>query len=80
MSDSIHGHQVMQLMLSLGGAISKTELIKLMATHFGEQATYHTCSATEMSAEQLIAFLERKGKFTESSMGIETAADKICHH
>lgn len=80
MSDSIHGHQVMQLMLSLGGAISKTELMKLMATQFGEQAKYHTCSATEMSAEQLIAFLERKGKFIESAMGIETAVDKICHH
>ncbi|WP_281213873.1 YecH family metal-binding protein [Shewanella insulae] len=80
MSDSIHGHQVMELMLSLGRAVSKGELTELMHQAFGEQARYHTCSASEMDAQELIAFLERKGKFTESAEGIATAADRICNH
>lgn len=80
MSDSIHGHQVMELMLSLGRSISKQELEQLMASHFGEQARYHTCSASEMDAQELIGFLEARGKFIESSDGIATAADKICNH
>ncbi|ASJ98608.1 MULTISPECIES: YecH family metal-binding protein [Shewanella] len=80
MSDSIHGHQVMELMLSLGRAVSKGELTQLMSQTFGENARYHTCSASEMDAQELIAFLEQKGKFTESEAGIETAADRICHH
>ncbi len=80
MSESVHGHQVMELMLSLGRAVSKTELEQLMAKRFGEQAKYHTCSASEMDAKQLIAFLEQKGKFTESAAGIETAAERICNH
>ncbi len=80
MSESVHGHQVMELMLSLGRAVSKTELEQLMAERFGEQAKYHTCSASEMDAKQLIAFLEQRGKFTESAEGIETAADRICNH
>ncbi|QLE85991.1 DUF2492 family protein [Shewanella sp. Scap07] len=80
MSDSIHGHQVMQLMLSLGKAVTKTELKSLMAENFGEDARFHTCSASEMDAEQLIAFLDAKGKFIASNEGIETAADRICNH
>ncbi len=80
MSESIHGHKVMELMLSLGRAVSKLELEQLMVERFGEQAKYHTCSASEMDAKQLIAFLEQKGKFIESAEGIETAADKICNH
>lgn len=80
MSDSIHGHQVMELMLSLDRSISKQELVQLMARHFGEQARYHTCSASEMDAQQLIHFLEERGKFIESSEGIATAAERICNH
>ncbi|ABV37488.1 conserved hypothetical protein [Shewanella sediminis HAW-EB3] len=80
MSNSVHGHQVMELMLTLGKAISKEDLKLLMHEKFGENACYHTCSANEMTAEELIAFLEKKGKFTESEQGIETAADRICNH
>ncbi|OEG72022.1 metal-binding protein [Shewanella colwelliana] len=80
MSDSIHGHQVMELMLSLGRAVTKQELEKIMVQRFGEQARYHTCSASEMDAQALIQFLEAKGKFTASEEGIETAAERICNH
>ncbi|WP_394200982.1 YecH family metal-binding protein [Shewanella waksmanii] len=80
MSDSIHGHQVMELMLSLGRPVTKAELKSMMSEQFGEQARFHTCSASEMNAEQLIAFLDAKGKFIASDDGIETAADRICNH
>jgi len=80
MSNSVHGHQVMELMLTLGKAISKEDLKLLMHEQFGENACYHTCSASEMTAEELIAFLDKKGKFTESEQGIETAANRICNH
>ncbi|MCG9696374.1 YecH family metal-binding protein [Shewanella sp. Isolate11] len=79
-SESIHGHQVMEFMISLGRAVSKLELEHLIAERFGEQARFHTCSASEMDAKQLIAFLEKKGKFTESATGVETSADRICNH
>ncbi|WP_299789787.1 YecH family metal-binding protein [uncultured Shewanella sp.] len=80
MSKSVHGHQVMELMLTLGRAISKEELKGLMHERFGEDTCYHTCSASEMSAAELIEFLDKKGKFIESQQGIETAADRICNH
>ncbi|MEI6860591.1 MAG: YecH family metal-binding protein [Shewanella sp.] len=80
MSESVHGHQVMELMLTLGKAITKKELKVLMTNNFGESAHYHTCSASGMNADALIALLEKKGKFIESAAGIETAADRICSH
>ncbi|QFU23361.1 YecH family protein [Shewanella eurypsychrophilus] len=80
MSESIHGHQVMELMLTLGKAVTREELKILMHEHFGESAHYHTCSASEMNASTLIELLEKKGKFIESAEGIETAANRICSH
>ncbi|GIU47740.1 hypothetical protein TUM4438_27590 [Shewanella sairae] len=80
MSESVHGHQVMELMLAQGQSITKQALKQLMQTTFGEQAYYHTCSASEMNADELIEFLENKGKFIHSEAGIETAADRICNH
>lgn len=80
MSESIHGHEVMELMLSLGRAIKKEELKQLMADKFGADARFHTCSASEMDADALIQFLDKKGKFIASDEGIQTAADRICSH
>lgn len=80
MSESIHGHQVMQMMLTHGSALTKEELKNMMGAQFGSDARYHTCSATEMDADMLIEFLEGKGKFIASDDGIKTAADKICNH
>ena len=80
MSESVHGHQVMELMLTLGKAITKEELKVLMHQHFGESVRYHTCSASEMNADALIELLAKKGKFIESAAGIETAANRICSH
>ncbi len=51
-----------------------------MQRQFGASAKYHTCSACEMSADELITLLERKGKFIISERGVETARDKICNH
>lgn len=77
---SIHGHDVMQMMLENEQAFSKESLREAIETRFGAQARFHTCSASDMSAEELIVFLEKKGKFVEQGTGFSTQADKICDH
>ncbi|HEN1359200.1 metal-binding protein, partial [Klebsiella pneumoniae] len=47
---------------------------------FGEEARFHTCSAENLSAAQLVAFLEKKGKFIAREEGFTTAENKICRH
>lgn len=80
MSDSIHGHEVMQMMLAQGGSFTRESLRQAIHSAFGSDARFHTCSAEGMDADQLIAFLERKGKFVAEGEGFQTRADRICNH
>ncbi|MGY3859568.1 YecH family metal-binding protein [Aeromonas intestinalis] len=80
MSQSIHGHEVMEMMLEQGGQFSRASLKQAIGQHFGADARFHTCSASEMDAEALIDFLAKRGKFIESGEGFQTSADKICNH
>lgn len=80
MSTSIHGHEVMHLMLELGGSFSKQSLRDAVEQHFGAEARFHTCSAQEMNAAQLIDLLEAKGKFVATERGFNTEAERICSH
>ncbi|EDT9166141.1 YecH family protein, partial [Salmonella enterica subsp. salamae] len=47
---------------------------------FGEQARFHTCSASDMTAAELVAFLAAKGKFIAVDGGFSTHESKICRH
>ncbi|MFM1706870.1 YecH family metal-binding protein [Aeromonas salmonicida] len=80
MTQSVHGHEVMEMMLAQGGQFTRTSLKQAIDEHFGADTRFHTCSASEMDAEALIAFLAQRGKFIESAQGFQTHADKICNH
>lgn len=80
MTESVHGHAVLEMLLAQPEGISKAELKAQMQQRFGADARYHTCSASDMDAEALIAFLAARGKFVDASAGITTQADKICQH
>ncbi|MGE6122229.1 YecH family metal-binding protein [Aeromonas media] len=80
MSQSIHGHEVMEMMLEEGGHFTRASLKEAIEAHFGADARFHTCSASEMDVEVLIDFLAKRGKFIESAQGFQTRADKICNH
>ncbi|MGE6224921.1 YecH family metal-binding protein [Aeromonas media] len=80
MSQSIHGHEVMEMMLEEGGHFTRASLRGAIEARFGADARFHTCSASEMDAEALIDLLARRGKFIESEQGFQTRADKICNH
>lgn len=81
MSESVHGHEVMHFMLEQGGSFIRESLAAAVVAHFGADTRFHTCSAQEMTAEQLIELLARKGKFVEDENGFfNTQPDKICNH
>ncbi|WP_421226600.1 YecH family metal-binding protein [Aeromonas jandaei] len=80
MSQSVHGHDVMEMMLEQDGQFTRASLKQAMAQRFGADARFHTCSASEMDAEALIDFLGARGKFIEAGEGFQTRADKICNH
>lgn len=80
MSDKIHGHDVMQLMVESGKVYTKESLKVDIINKFGAKATFYTCSRENMSADELIEFLRERGKFSEEKGGFRTDPDKICSH
>lgn len=78
MSESIHGHQVMEMMAVSGKNYSKVELKSEIAKKFGEDARFHTCMDSNLSADKLIRFLVSKGKFIESEQGVSMPQGNPC--
>ena len=78
--ESIHGHEVLNMMIASGESYSKESLVLAIENRFGESARFHTCSAENMTAAELVAFLEKKGKFVTVDTGFTTAESKICRH
>ena len=78
--DSIHGHEVLNMMLASGEQYSMESLEAAIHARFGEQARFHTCSAADMTAVELVAFLAARGKFIPATDGFSTHESKICRH
>ncbi len=79
-NQDIHGHEVMRMMLELGAAFDVESLEAAIHARFGESTRFCTCSASGMTARELIDFLAERGKFVPSGGGFSTQASKICSH
>ncbi|EMJ4789213.1 YecH family metal-binding protein [Klebsiella oxytoca] len=77
---SIHGHEVLQMMIDSGETYTVATLEAAIAARFGKEARFHTCSAENLSAAELVAFLQKKGKFIAAEEGFNTHESKICRH
>ncbi len=78
MSESIHGHQVMEMMATAEKIYSKAELKSEIANKFGADARFHTCMGSDLTADDLIDFLASKGKFVESDQGVSMPQEHLC--
>lgn len=80
MDGSYHGHEVMQMMLQTGKHYTRATLMEDIEEVFGKDATFHTCSAYNMTALELIEFLDGRGKILTMHDGFTTDPSKICNH
>lgn len=80
MQTQIHGHDVLDYMIASGETFTREKLATAMTAKFGAEARYHTCSAGNMTAGQLIDFLSARGKFRGNATGFTVATEHICHH
>lgn len=80
MINTYHGHEVMHMMVASGKQYSRVSLIEEIKATFGKEARFFTCSANDMSAEDLVDFLEARGKFVSLPNGFNTDPQKICKH
>lgn len=77
---SIHGHDVLNMMIESGKQYTEQSLVQAIASRFGNNARFHTCSAENMTAAELVAFLAARGKFIPADEGFSTHVSKICRH
>ena len=77
---SIHGHEVIEMIIDSGRPWKRQELLNTIAAKWGGEARFHTCSAEGMDATGLIQFLSMRGKFIESESGVVMDRTKVCNH
>ena len=80
MSESIHGHEVMEMMITSGKSYTKKSLEDEITGKYGVEALFYTCSAENMTAKELVDFLGSRNKFIDGSEGFSTDPDQICDH
>jgi len=78
--NTVHGHEVMQMMVNSGESYTRDSLRTAIHDQFGEEARFFTCSDQGMTADELIQFLEAKGKFQPVGEGFTTVPEAICNH
>ena len=76
----VHGHEVLHMMEG-NNYSTKEGLVQAIISKFGPDERFYTCSAEGMTAEELVDFLEVRGKFMPSGNEDFTVdPTKICNH
>lgn len=78
--ESIHGRNILNLVKEHGEPVSREELLTAIGNHFGATARFHTCSASDMTAERLLEMFLEKGKLImEGEMILFHGCNCGCH-
>lgn len=80
MNASIHGHEVMKKMLESKEPFTAESLEQAIHGWFGISARFHTCSAENMTAAELVVFLAARNKFVGAPSGFGMRPENICDH
>ncbi len=75
-----HGHEVLAMMEG-NSYPTKDSLVKAIVEKFGSEERFYTCSADNLTASQLVDFLEERGKFMTAGQNAFTVdTSKVCNH
>lgn len=78
--ESIHGHEVINFIKETKPPISRHNLSLEISKKFGENNIFHTCALNNLSADDLIDFLERSGKLIVRNGVSFIQSDLICEN
>ena len=68
------------MMTSANQLYTRDSLKAAIIAKFGADARFHTCSAENMDADEMIDFLAARGKFMENVGGLAINPAKVCSH
>lgn len=79
-TENVHGHEVLRLVHESATPLTRTELETELTRRYGPEARFCTCSAGDMTRDELLGFLLSRGKLVEHQGRLATDASRICNH
>ena len=73
-----HAHEVMEMMIGSGRQYNRDGLVAEIREKFGAGTRFYTCSASGLSAAELVEFLARKGKFSGTEEAFAFNPGRMC--
>ena len=73
-----HGHEVLDMMQ--GHSYSEKSLLEAIIEKFGPDERFYTCSADNLTAQELIKFLKEHGKFMPMEEEFTVDKTKVCEN
>jgi probable metal-binding protein len=80
MAATIHGHEILHLIVDADPALTRDRLGQVVERRFGTDCRFHTCSAQGMDLEQLLQFLQDRGKIACVDGTLTADPSRICSH
>ncbi len=77
---TVHGHDVLNYLVAAGGTVNRAALVSWATEAHGPDARYHTCSRNGMSLDELLGFLESRGKLALAGETLQVFPEKMCGH
>ena len=68
------------MMMNSGATYTKASLEQEIISKFGADARFYTCSAENMTAADLVEFLDARGKLVQHGAGFNTSPEVMCKH
>ncbi len=78
MSSSFHGHDVIDMLRESDAFHTRDSLVAAITARFGADARFETCSASRMTATQLVEFLAQRGKIVHAAGGFVVDPERVC--
>jgi probable metal-binding protein len=75
-----HVHEVLEMMEVENGTYSRKSLCAAIEEKFGATTRFHSCSASGMDANDVVDFLDARGKFTGTADAFSFDTTRRCSH
>lgn len=76
--NDIHGHEILRLVDAAQAPLTRATLQAEAARRWGPDARFRTCSSAQLTIDELLDFLVRRGKIVTSGATLAIDRDHVC--
>jgi len=80
MQESIHGHEIIDLVSSNPDGLSTAQLTETVAKQFGGMPRFYTCCAENLTLDELLEFLHAGHKIRIAGDSVYPGKSPACSH